>query len=337
MLLKKLPLPPFSDSVIPILITIANHSEDKIKNVKVFDRDYKKQTALKYDSPAGSVDYEDILAELNSSGINIDKTALTVAPISINDKSWKIKNQLPCTAIITLRSITSQRLDKVLVFEPKGGDKDNKAEDEYECEFTHMDNIFLEHIAPKTMILIRLYPKPKSSKKTPSHKDLGLPFIVKIKNLTDEKLYGIQLLDYNHQDQRKVEYSMGVTGVEYEDFLQMLKNQEVVISTTLLMADCDYNKFVRRQISSTIIPASIKSENEDWAHGLPITPTIDPMHNFSDRVIIKKEFTLSHFNNLIFDFLMPETDIRLNLYPKRITEHDSFWEESGEPTPDGKE
>ncbi|PCJ51543.1 MAG: hypothetical protein COA79_26085 [Planctomycetota bacterium] len=141
----------------------------------------------------------------------------------------------------------------------------------------------------------------------------GIPFIVHIKNLTDEKLFNVKLINYDYKDQNKISYELGAGDVTYGEFLSLLSNRPETIMDTYIVAHCDYEKFQTRQLCSSFMIHERTSEGAETA--TPQTIVLDPFQVQTDRVLINKEYRLSTMDYIEFAYLMPETDIKLFLYP----------------------
>lgn len=143
------------------------------------------------------------------------------------------------------------------------------------------------------------------------------PFVVNVKNLTDEKLYDVNLIDYEHEKQKKIEFSMGVSGVLYNEFLRQLQHKEITIDTTYIKAHCDYSKFEKRQLSCVLL--SKTQDAQGHRIDKPMFSIIDPYQYQSNCVVINAEYPISYMSFLFLNYLMPETDITIFLFPKMAT------------------
>ena len=155
------------------------------------------------------------------------------------------------------------------------------------------------------------------SKDSTSSKPKGIPYIIHIKNLTDEKLYNVKLLDHDYKDQNKISYELGAGNVTYHEFLMALAYQPIMIRETYIIAHCDYEKFQKRQLSSSFMIYERTIQGDEIA--TPQAIVLDPWQVQDDRVVVNKEYKLSMMDSIEFEYLMPETDIRLFLYPESET------------------
>jgi hypothetical protein len=150
------------------------------------------------------------------------------------------------------------------------------------------------------------------------------PYTIRIKNLTDEKLYDVDLFNYEHEKQKKIEYSC-VHGVSYEYFLRILASYDKpseLIKMMRFSAFCDYAKFQNKQLKTcirTIITkldgcsASIPTEIAIYMNAYQMQGSIIDVP-ISDNQRIK----FSNQLQLRLDYLMPETEMVIHLFPVKI-------------------
>ena len=48
------------------------------------------------------------------------------------------------------------------------------------------------------------------------------PLIIKLENLTDDKLYNVDIFDWDYEKQFKIKYSSTITWVSYDNMLREL-------------------------------------------------------------------------------------------------------------------
>jgi hypothetical protein len=150
--------------------------------------------------------------------------------------------------------------------------------------------------------------------KTPNYSN---PFVIKIKNNTDEKIYNVKLFNYEHEKQSKLKYEHnGIGDTNYNDLLRhisRINEGQMQIGITYLIVSCDYPKFKEKQLYSqfkmihTDLNKGISSSCKDIFN-------IDPYQN-QDIGIFKDVYEFSNRLQIEFDFIMPETDIIIQLYP----------------------
>lgn len=155
------------------------------------------------------------------------------------------------------------------------------------------------------------------------------PFFIRLRNLTDEKLYGVDLFNPDFAKQRKIEYS-SFGSISYEHILKQMKMagaRNGTLYCVYIAALCDYQKFQKKQVVSpfTVI---VTSKNGTVTSEIQ-TPTIDP-YQTQDKVLTVKfhpilnQASTPMFPNgipldsslqLKWDYLMPETEVTIQLYP----------------------
>lgn len=150
--------------------------------------------------------------------------------------------------------------------------------------------------------------------------ELSIPFCVRIRNLTDEKLYDVKVFDFDHTKQRKIEYSSFLPTVTYDQLLRQLqsyddKKFDIVLLRHFVL--CDYVKFQKKQLSCDI-NLVIKDSNgcESWQSNHFL---IDAYQQQNSVCELETKMPFSVKSNLHYDFLMPETEIKLFLYPEKIS------------------
>ena len=145
---------------------------------------------------------------------------------------------------------------------------------------------------------------------------LSLPYLIHIKNLTDEKLYDVKLFDYEFEKQDKIKYSCPISTVEYSQILRTLTGENEprkVIGTIRAMAFCDYKKFQSKQINCEFYVIN-KDINGYEAHN-PDRFMIDPYQQ-QEGISQKSGLEIKFYNKLQIQlaYLMPETEMTIYLY-----------------------
>jgi hypothetical protein len=150
------------------------------------------------------------------------------------------------------------------------------------------------------------------------------PYTIRVKNLTDEKIYDVDLFNYEHEKQKKIEYSC-VHGVSYEYFLRILASYDKpseLIKMMRFSAFCDYHKFQNKQLRNCIrtiytkldgCSASIPTEIAIYMNAYQMQGNIIDVP-ISDNQRIK----FSNQLQLRLDYLMPETEMVIHLFPVKI-------------------
>ncbi len=158
-------------------------------------------------------------------------------------------------------------------------------------------------------------------KKTPLNLS---PYTICVKNLTDEKLYDVDLFNYEFEKQKKIEYSC-IQGVSYQYFLRILSSWNQAseeIKTIRFSASCDYKKFQQKQLQTCL---RIINTNPN---GFSVSVPKDLFVHFSAyqmqgniidvQLTDKDKIKLFNQLQLRLDYLMPETEILIHIFPVKI-------------------
>ncbi len=159
---------------------------------------------------------------------------------------------------------------------------------------------------------------PKAKKSAPEEIKVNTasnsqPIIIHVKNLTDEKLYDVKVFDLDFEKQKKIGYSMGVNTISYTQFMHALPAMPMLIRQIQIIASGDYQKFVDRQVSSTI--AFINSSVDGTKFTEPKPMIINPLQFQRNTAIMNLDFELSGLSQIELFHLMPEVSVMLILYP----------------------
>jgi hypothetical protein len=150
------------------------------------------------------------------------------------------------------------------------------------------------------------------------------PYTIRVKNLTDEKLYDVDLFNYEHEKQKKIEYSC-IHGVSYEYFLRILASYNKPIELIKMMrfsAFCDYSKFQNKQLRTCI--RTIYTKLDGCSASTPTEIAIymnayQQQGNIIDVPITDNQrIKFSNQLQLRLDYLMPETEMIIHLFPVKI-------------------
>jgi hypothetical protein len=149
------------------------------------------------------------------------------------------------------------------------------------------------------------------------------PYQIRIKNLTDEKLYDVDLFNYKHEKQNKIEYSCGM-GVDYDKFLRILASNtlsEERVDLFRINAWCDYPKFRNKQLNSCL-HTIYEEPNGNYSSsptGLGIYFSVYQQQ--SDIIDVRVDSLKIQLNNLLqlrLSYLMPETEMVITIFPSKI-------------------
>ena len=143
------------------------------------------------------------------------------------------------------------------------------------------------------------------------------PFIITIRNLTDEKLFDVKLLDYEHEKQKKIGYFNGYTGTNYNDVLRYLQSARAEIYQIYQFVSGDYQKFLNRQLHIVLQHITYDCNRNEESHSIPFL--IDPYQMKENCSVTNvKDCPISFNSNLILSYLMPEVEVKLMLFPSKI-------------------
>lgn len=149
----------------------------------------------------------------------------------------------------------------------------------------------------------------------------SMPFIIQIKNVTDEKIYDVPLFDEDYNSSEKIQYSASPgfqvgDDNKYKDVLEKLykntEKQHFVSTVILLHAHCEFYKFKQKQLylNCSIIDECDKEDIVPFA--------IDPYQMQDNLVKASKEIVFNNKTNIILPFLMPETTVKLFICPTSL-------------------
>jgi hypothetical protein len=160
-----------------------------------------------------------------------------------------------------------------------------------------------------------------------ANKKMLFPYIINIKNLTDEKLYDVDILNLKHEKQNKVSYSCS-TGVDYDWFLMSIFSQnkpKEEVMKLRLVSICDYAKFRDKQLRCCLHVINQKSDgcmaSSPIDTGIYFNPyqmqssIIDiDIHNEMNRIKLFNQLQLR------LSYLMPETEVVITIFPCEIND-----------------
>lgn len=149
------------------------------------------------------------------------------------------------------------------------------------------------------------------------------PYQIRIKNLTDEKIYDVDLFNYKHEKQNKIQYSCGM-GVDYDRFLRILASNrlsEERIDLFRVNAWCDYAKFRNKQLHSCLHTIYEEPNGNSSSSPTAIGIYFSAYQQQADIVDVRVDSLKIQLNNLLqlrLSYLMPETEITITIFPSKI-------------------
>jgi len=148
-----------------------------------------------------------------------------------------------------------------------------------------------------------------------SNKETLDTYVVRIQNLTDEKLYDVKVFDFEHEKQNKIKYSTSM-GSSYNQLLMVIDSiikPKGKIVKLLNYASCDYEKFQGKQVECDIRLFKNSPNGEFMSERK--TFTIDLYQQQPFRAVLNDiEFDFFRETNLVYEYLMPETKAVLTIY-----------------------
>ena len=157
-----------------------------------------------------------------------------------------------------------------------------------------------------------------------SKKESLLQYQIRIKNLTDEKLYDVDLFNYEHEKQNKIAYSCGM-GVDYNSFLRSIASNSLSKEQVTLLkfqVFCDYPKFINKQLNCCLHKI-IENPNERMkSESLQVGNYFSAYQQQFDIIDIPMtdDNKIELFNELQLrlSYLMPEIEIIITIFLTKI-------------------
>jgi hypothetical protein len=149
-------------------------------------------------------------------------------------------------------------------------------------------------------------------------------FVIHLKNKTDEKLFNVELFNFNHKEQDKIEYRSFYPDYDYvlRQLAGLRKNDELQVTKIHFSADCDYSKFAVKQVKSEVelVYTSLNGTIYSTKRDLALFHTADQVHH--NIVILPFEHPITLSNQLQFklQYLMPETELTVTVFYKKNKE-----------------
>lgn len=305
----------------PIIIQIKNKTDEKLYDVKLFEDNYLNHPKLEYSTPIVGVDYKKILDFVltQSNGYKTRIGLTLISPSCSYDKFTKKQIAAPIyikNSTITGRIETKTIIPVMDIYQNITTMIANKFI--YDIEFGR--NIIIDYLMPDTTVIFYLYPSTKDKITDEIENNESIPYVIEIKNLTDEKIYNVKAIDREYyktdKSEEKVRYSLLTHNCTYEQLYFKIINRPFKVVATRIHAFCDFKEYLIKQLycpAKLIVPD--KDKNFE-THSEDMVICADPYQNIIDVIISHQEYTMQLNSNIIFDYLMPEASILLYLYPK---------------------
>jgi len=148
-------------------------------------------------------------------------------------------------------------------------------------------------------------------------------FVIELINKTDDKLYNVDLINFNHKEQTKIEYK-GLLN-EYDFILRQLaslrKSDGLMATRIHIMAICEYSTFANRQIKCTLKTIYSGLCGMVYTRTMRLNEYFDLEQYHENIVVLPFEQPISLTNQLSFElqYLMPETRIRVTVFYEEST------------------
>ena len=149
---------------------------------------------------------------------------------------------------------------------------------------------------------------------------------VSIKNITDEKIYNVNLFDNKMSDSKpsdKLLYSSDIAP--YNHLLNVIATNELAkmqVYKAIYRAHCDYKKFLVKQLHSNLIfyqgDHNGKSRYQILPSGYNVMQQQETVVEVDADLTIATQYVLDALFNIEIPYLMPETEINVVLKLKPL-------------------
>jgi len=138
------------------------------------------------------------------------------------------------------------------------------------------------------------------------------PFSITIKNLTNKKINDVKLFNFLHDKQQNIEYST-INGIDYIEVLMQFVANKYQISRTRQVIICEGKKALKKQVSCNVT----LRQNNGKGHSVsqPLFSGYDPYQYQDCTVDSPIEYELKVGANVVFDYIMPNTEIKVFIFP----------------------
>ncbi len=147
----------------------------------------------------------------------------------------------------------------------------------------------------------------------------SLPIVIKLTNLSDDKLYKVSVFNPEHEKQKAIKYEvLSGLDVSYNQMIHNVMANAQTIGKVLNDSECAFHKFQQKQ---TNCPVALKSVD-----GCGIVTKLGRLFSMSpfqqqshiSELLINSEdnWVLKSYSDMILDYLMPETTVIYRFYPR---------------------
>lgn len=151
-----------------------------------------------------------------------------------------------------------------------------------------------------------------------------LVFVIHLKNKTDEKIFNLDLFNYHHKEHSKVEYKSFYPDYDYllRQLAGLRKNDDLGITKIRFAANCDYDRFSVKQVKSEVelIWTSLNGASYSTKRDLALFHTAEQVHHNIVDLPFEKPIMLTNQLQVRLEYLMPETELTVTVFYKKISE-----------------
>ena len=162
--------------------------------------------------------------------------------------------------------------------------------------------------------------EPKEKTIVEIEKEVAHPFVIVLKNLTEEKLYDISLLNREHEKQNKIQYSSGfdkdASSTFFNSILREFEYKKIDISLIRIQGFNCFQKYNAKQLTCPILFLDIDANGKGTQ--TPIHQLVSVYQMQPDIVQGSVDCRFTNNCDFIFNYLMPEQTIVVYLYPSKI-------------------
>lgn len=142
------------------------------------------------------------------------------------------------------------------------------------------------------------------------------PIAIGIKNLTNAKLYDVKVFDFEHEKQNKISYVNEYSDTTYNDILRRLTGYSEPKFNICVIQHCAYSKkYTKEQVRCGITILEKEINGSVLSKHLIFSVSKKQYQQSISLLNVNIPFYIC--SNIIYDFLMPNTSISLNLFYKK--------------------